>query len=76
MKKKILTGAAAIAIVLVAAFNVDIQNNADRPSELVLTNIEALASDEEPDKGVTCDGTGSVICPIDNTQVRKVTIWG
>ncbi|MBD1432866.1 hypothetical protein H8B06_08525 [Sphingobacterium sp. DN00404] len=77
MKKKILGGIVAVAITAVAAVNVNFNNESeDALSALSLANVEALADGEEPDKGVTCDGSGSVTCPLDGTLVHKVTIWG
>ncbi|MBE8722327.1 NVEALA domain-containing protein [Sphingobacterium pedocola] len=76
MKKKILGSIAVIAIAAVAAFNVHVNMNEDNVmSALSLANVEALA-DGEADMGVTCDGSGSITCPLNQSQVRKVVIWG
>lgn len=40
-------------------------------SDLLLQNVEALASDEKP-QSIDCMGTGSVSCPLNNSKVKYV----
>ena len=40
-------------------------------SPLLLNNIEAIASDESSGI-VRCFGTGSVLCPVDNSKVERL----
>lgn len=40
-------------------------------SDLLLQNVEALATNERP-VNTDCYGTGSVDCPINSTKVKRV----
>jgi hypothetical protein len=59
MKKIIICGIATIAMVLVIAFNVNFSAKNSETSELVLSNIEALAQVQQPGNDT---GTGAP-CP-------------
>lgn len=70
MKKKILSGLFALALLLTAGYGVNERQNNDADlSELALSNIEALARNEDggnmvgykckdPSQGVGCDDIG------------------
>ena len=74
MKTKILGGIFALVVMLAVGYGVDksMRNDADL-SEMALKNMEALGQNEGPSTGVTCEGTGKAICPLDNLSYKKVT---
>ena len=41
---------------------------------LLLDNVEALATGEAPDGG-DCIGSGSIVCPFNNTEVAHVLVY-
>lgn len=65
MKKKILL----FSLLLVAAFaSFQFSNKHENLNDLMLENIEALASDEWEGR-INCIGTGTVDCPINHMKV-------
>lgn len=59
MKKKILLPMVVVAIAVFASYNVYISNHSTILSDLVLANVEALASDAElPEVTITCGKKG------------------
>lgn len=68
MKKKILF----FSLLLVAAFaSFQFSNKHENLNDLMLENIEALASDEWEGR-INCIGTGTVDCPINHVKVYFV----
>ena len=65
MKKRILGAVAVIAIVAMAAFNMNVSADNSDFSALTLSNVEALASGEADSKKYKCysilDGSGQSI---------------
>ena len=76
MRKKFFLGSAAVAVVALAAVNVNYasQNNNDL-SNLALANIEMVAYGERR-AGITCNGGGNTTCPLNNKKYYMVQIWG
>lgn len=68
MKKKILF----FSLLLVAAFaSFQFSNKHENLNDLMLENIEALASDEWEGR-ISCIGTGTVDCPVNHVKVYFV----
>lgn len=70
MKKKVLF----ISLFLLAVIAVSFQSYSEKNKlgDLILENIDALASDSEWGDNVECWGTGSVDCPITHVKVEFV----
>lgn len=76
MKTKILGGIFTLAVMVVLGYGVSRSMEKDTDlSEMALKNVEALGQNEGPSTGVTCEGTGKAICPLDNLSYKKVTYW-
>lgn len=76
MKKKVLSCLFALALLATAGFGVNKSMNSDaKLSDLALANVEALANSEQS-TGITCDGVGRVICPLNNQPYYMVKMWG
>jgi hypothetical protein len=65
--KKYLFVLAVISVVIVALSNMNIKSKSNHLTELMLENIECLASPENPD--IECYYIGTVDCPGYNIQV-------
>ena len=59
MNRKILIGSAVMAIAGVAAWNVDVSSQTKGMTDVMITNIEALANSEGEDEGNDCYKTVS-----------------
>lgn len=70
MKKKVLF----IGLFLIAVVAVSFQSYSEKNKlgDLILENIDALASDSEWGGNVECWGSGSVDCPITHVKVKFV----
>lgn len=70
MKKKVLF----ISLFLLAVIAVSFQSYSEKNKlgDLILENIDALASDDEWGYNVECWGSGSVDCPITHVKVKFV----
>jgi hypothetical protein len=69
MKKKIIGGIALLAIVAVAAWNMDLNSQSDKLSAVSLANVEALAQSEVEDIG--CNKEYDEVCvKINNKEVK------
>ncbi len=67
MKKKILSGVFALALLATAGFGVNKSMKSDvNLSDLALANVEALA---ETETTTPCKGYGSVLCTYNNIWV-------
>ena len=61
MKKKNIM--LAMAIIALSTFSFTKVNKKEKPSVIVLANIEALADNEGDENQYYCYGTGNVLCP-------------
>lgn len=69
MKKKILSGLFALALLVATGYGVSKSMKSDLDlSDLTLNNVEALARGETPKP---CEGFGSVLCSYNNFWVYK-----
>lgn len=70
MEKKVLF----IGLFLIAVVAVSVQSYSEKNKlgDLILENIDALASDDEWGENVECWGSGSVDCPITHVKVKFV----
>jgi len=60
MKKKIFLGIAALVIVVMAAYNVNLGLKTYGMSDISLTNVEALADYEGPEVVIECSQYGNL----------------
>lgn len=62
MKKKIFGGIAILTIAVLAAFNVNLDNENNDLSLLSLANVEALASETTISHNLSCKNAGVKMC--------------
>ena len=61
-------------ILVVAVISVKYSLKEPRVNTLLLDNVEALAAGEAADGG-DCIGSGSIVCPFNNTEVAHVLVY-
>ena len=83
MKKKIFSVVATVAVVAAAGWSYQQSKQYDGMSELALANVEALATGEDGEPGITCDSRpgvcwvkGGEICFIGEGTYQKCVFAG
>ena len=60
------------ALAIIAGYNVYMSRPTKDMTELMLMNVEALATSEYMDYNITCKCSGDIVCPINNVGVEYV----
>jgi hypothetical protein len=62
MKKYIFGGIAILIVVMVVSFNINVKSRYENNTTLILSNIEALASETASGNSITCLSPYTKVC--------------